>query len=52
MQVASQVNELDKKESIGSSDCRSGPYFMVDAVADVAAFIEHATRYSRPMMGR
>ncbi|MGF1626122.1 MAG: sugar ABC transporter substrate-binding protein [Alphaproteobacteria bacterium] len=30
----------------------SGPYFMIDAVADADAFVAHATRYSRPVMGR
>lgn len=30
----------------------SGPYFMIDAKADWEAFVEHATRYSRPKMGR
>lgn len=30
----------------------SGPYFMIDAKADVAAFVDHATRYSKPKMGR
>lgn len=30
----------------------SGPYFMIDPVADWEAFVEHATRYSKPKMGR
>ncbi len=30
----------------------SGPYFMIDAVSDAGAFVAHATRYSKPKMGR
>ena len=30
----------------------SGPYFMIDAKADWQGFVDHATRYSKPKMGR
>jgi ABC-type sugar transport system substrate-binding protein len=30
----------------------SGPYFMIDAKADWQGFVDHATRYSKPIMGR